>query len=240
MYRTGDLARWRDNGIIEFIGRRDRQVKIRGFRVEPGEIEAALASHPAVREAAVVVQTGTDGARRLIGYVTGMDVGGDGAALKGFLQARLPDYMVPFTIVLLEAMPLTANGKVDRAALPEPVQGRADGQVLPPRTPEEKTLARIWSEVLGVPTVGLSDHFFELGGHSLLATQVIARLRHEIGVDVPLRTLFTAPTLETLAAEVERLRAAGTGTTRTHAIEAIPRSTVRSKRSAPDKPGSGG
>jgi amino acid adenylation domain-containing protein len=232
MYRTGDLARWRDDGVIEFIGRRDRQVKIRGFRVEPGEIEAVLTCHQSVRQASVVVRTATDGDRRLIAYVTSTDAAdGDGAVLKAFLQARLPDYMVPFSIVRLDAMPLTANGKIDRAALPEPGHGRADGEFLPPRTPEEAIVASIWSEVLSLPAVGVSDDFFELGGHSLRATQVVARLRDEIGVEIPLGKLFTARTVESLAAEVECVRSAGAGAIAARAIQPIPRSTVRSSRS---------
>jgi acyl carrier protein len=139
--------------------------------------------------------------------------------------------MVPAAIVLLDAMPLTANGKIDRASLPEPGRGRADGEFLAPRSQEETVVARIWSEVLSLPAVGVLDDFFELGGHSLRATQVVARIRDEIGVDVPLRALFTARTVASLAAEVERVRSAGAGSIASRAIQAIPRSAAQSRRS---------
>jgi amino acid adenylation domain-containing protein len=230
MYRTGDLARWLDDGTLEFVGRGDRQVKIRGFRVEPAELEETLAAHPNVREAAVVARTDTAGDKRLIAYVTSTDSNDDGGALKAFLQARLPEYLVPSAVVRLDAMPLTANGKIDRAALPDPDRDRPDGGFLPPRTPEETTVARIWSEVLSLPTVGVYEDFFELGGHSLRATQVVARLRDEMGVEVPLRTLFTARTVEGLAAEVDRLRIVAAEARPPRAIRPVPRSTVRSRR----------
>jgi acyl carrier protein len=226
MYRTGDLARWRPDGAIEFIGRRDFQVKVRGFRIEPGEIETALTSHPAVRDAVVLARLGDAGDKRLVAYVAA-DEGADTQpeALRAFLQARLPDYMVPSALVRLDALPLTANGKVDRAALPAPGDRPiASTDHIAPRTDAEVAVARIWADLLGAPRVGVHDNFFELGGHSLVATQVVARLRDELGVDIPLRTLFVAPTVEALAADVTR---AMQSVTAEREIQSIPRSAAR-------------
>ncbi|HSF39388.1 MAG TPA: non-ribosomal peptide synthase/polyketide synthase [Thermoanaerobaculia bacterium] len=212
LYRTGDRARYRPDGNLEFLGRLDHQVKIRGFRIELGEIEAALATLPGVREAAVVVREdrseegGRD--RRLVAYVAG-DAAAD--ALRQSLRERLPDYMVPAAFVTLAALPLTANGKVDRKALPAPEWQGSEEDYLAPRTPVEEILAGIWAELLGLERVGAADHFFELGGHSLLATQVTSRLRGAFGVEIPLRTLFEAPTLAELAERVETARRAGAG-----------------------------
>jgi amino acid adenylation domain-containing protein len=205
MYRSGDRVRWRADGLLEFVGRTDFQVKVRGFRVEPGEVEGVLASHPAVREAAVVVR-GTGGDRRLVGYVTAETAGGVTAAeLRSHLVGRLPEYMVPAALVVLDAMPLTAHGKTDRRALPEPgPAAEADGFV-PPRTPTEEVLAGTWAAVLGIERVGAHDDFFALGGHSLLATRVVSRVRGAFGVELPLRALFEAPSLAGLAARVDAL-----------------------------------
>jgi pristinamycin I synthase-3/4 len=196
-YRTGDLARWLPDGTLEFRGRADDQVKIRGFRVEPGEVEAVLASHPAVREAVVVAREG-----RLVAYV----VGGEETELRSFLRERLPEYMVPSAIVALDALPLTRHGKVDRRALPAPGKARPGSRVelVAPRGPVEEALAGIWASLLEVERVGIHDNFFDLGGHSLLATRVVAAIRRELGAEIPLRALFERPTVAQLAGEVAR------------------------------------
>ncbi|HEX2188928.1 MAG TPA: amino acid adenylation domain-containing protein, partial [Longimicrobiaceae bacterium] len=177
MYRSGDRGRWRADGTLEFVGRTDFQVKVRGFRIEPGEIEAALLEHPALVDAVVVAREGGAGERRLVGYVVpeaAAEV--TAAALRAHLKERLPEYMVPSAVVVLERLPLTANGKVDRRALPEPEPATGEGYVAP-RTPAEELVAGIWAEVLKVERVGATDDFFALGGHSLLATRVVSRLR---------------------------------------------------------------
>jgi amino acid adenylation domain-containing protein len=204
LYRTGDRARLRPDGEIEFLGRLDDQVKIRGYRVEPGEIEAALAAHPGVAEAAVGVREGADGDRRLIAWVVAKG-GEQPEDLRGFLGARLPEYEVPSSIVLVDAFPLTPSGKVDRrklAALAPTAEDEATSRYQPPRTPVEEILAGIWSEVLGVARVGVHDEFFALGGHSLLATRVLARVRSLLGASLPVRALFEAPTVAKLAERV--------------------------------------
>ncbi|MET0397695.1 MAG: amino acid adenylation domain-containing protein [Longimicrobiaceae bacterium] len=204
MYRTGDRARRGPAGAIEFIGRTDQQVKIRGFRIEPGEVEAALLEHPALADAVVAVREDVPGERRLAAYVVPReDASVDVEALREGLRRTLPDYMVPGAIVVLEALPLTATGKTDRAALPAPDPAGAAREFVAPRTPVEEMLAGIWGEVLGVERVGAEDDFFDLGGHSLLATRVASRVRAACGVELPVRALFEAPTLERLAERVE-------------------------------------
>jgi amino acid adenylation domain-containing protein len=210
MYRTGDRARWLACGRAEFLGRIDQQVKIRGFRVEPGEIEAVLEAYPAVRQALVLAREDVPGDRRLVGYVV-PEPGADTSTVSGlrsFLGERLPDYMVPSAWVLLEALPLTPSGKIDRRELPAPGARQGKGYVAP-RTEIEERLCRMWLDVLGPPgatgfeRVGIHDSFFELGGHSLLATRVASRMREAFGADVPLRALFERPTVALLAAWVE-------------------------------------
>ncbi|HEX2092675.1 MAG TPA: amino acid adenylation domain-containing protein, partial [Longimicrobiaceae bacterium] len=222
-YRTGDLGRWRPDGTLEFVGRVDEQVKIRGFRVEPGEVEAALLGIPGVREAVVVAREELPGERRLVAYL----VMGGGAEpgtreLRGSLREHLPEYMVPSAFVVLDVLPVTANGKVDRAALPAPEPGR-DGTYVAPRTPLEERLAAIWAEVLGVGRVGVEDDFFALGGHSLLATRVVPRVRDTLVVDLPLRALFEAPTVARLAEWAERAGAAVEGGAAAPPIPPVPR-----------------
>jgi amino acid adenylation domain-containing protein len=204
MYRTGDLVRELASGDLAFAGRVDDQVKVRGFRVEPGEVEAALARHPSVAAAAVV-----GGDDRLVAYVAGDAEPGE---LRRFLAGRLPTHLVPDAFVTLDALPITANGKVDRAALPEaPPAARATGTAALP--PAEARMAAIWAAVLGLDPgrIGPADDFFDLGGHSLLATQVVARVREEFGTDTPLRAIFEAPTVAGLAALVNAESAASPG-----------------------------
>jgi len=202
MYATGDLARWRADGTIEFAGRRDTQVKIRGFRIELAEIEAALVEHPQVRECVVVARPDArgDGERRLVGYLVGASLP-EVDELREFLAARLPEYMVPAVYVPLERLPLTANGKVDRDALPEPARERPSGA---PRTATEEALAALWRELIGLDHVGPDDDFVALGGHSLLATRLAARIERDLGRRVSPSAPLEACTLAALAELVER------------------------------------
>ncbi|MFE5587059.1 amino acid adenylation domain-containing protein, partial [Kitasatospora sp. NPDC056531] len=199
MYRTGDLVRFRTDGQLEYVGRADDQVKVRGFRVEPGEVEAALAEHPAVAQAAVLAKDD-----RLLGYVVvRQDTALTSAQLRGHLLGRLPEYLVPAVLTMLDALPLTPSGKLDRHALPVPdVTGSGTAGGRRPRTPQEQLLAELFAEVLGVTEVGADDSFFDLGGHSLLATRLVARVRTVLGVEVGLRALFEAPTVAALAARL--------------------------------------
>ncbi|WP_157528323.1 non-ribosomal peptide synthetase, partial [Micromonospora rosaria] len=201
LYRTGDLARWRPDGTLEFLGRTDRQIKIRGYRIEPGEIEAALLRHPDVAEALVVADRNPAGDDRLVAYaVPTAQRLPSGSALRAFLRGALPEYMVPSHVVELAAVPLTATGKVDRRALPAPADVDDVVERVPGRTDEERTLAAIWAEALGVPAVGIHEDFFELGGHSLLAARVAGRVRDALRVEMPLRTVFENRTVADLAA----------------------------------------
>ncbi|MET0647060.1 MAG: amino acid adenylation domain-containing protein, partial [Pyrinomonadaceae bacterium] len=204
LYRTGDFARQRADGVVEFLGRRDNQVKVRGFRVEPGEVEAALREHTAVNECAVVVRADETGEGRLVGYVArraGHEVSAE--ELREYLAGRVPRYMMPAVVMVLERLPLTANGKVNRAALPEVTAERPDGAGERPVGEIEEVIARLWEQVLGVEGVGRRENFFELGGHSLRATQLMSRVRETFGVQVSLVVLFEQPTVADLAAAVE-------------------------------------
>ncbi|PAU75284.1 amino acid adenylation domain-containing protein [Halomonas salipaludis] len=193
LYRTGDLVRWREDGQLEYLGRLDHQVKIRGLRIELGEIEAELLSRPEVREAVVVAQESSGGSRLVAYVVPQADSELDTSSLREALGQRLPDYMVPGVVVALEALPLNANGKVDRKALPDP-ELASGSQYAPPQGEVEEALVEIWSEVLGVEQVGRHDNFFELGGHSLLALKVLEKMRHR-GLTAEVRTLFQCPEL---------------------------------------------
>jgi len=212
LYKSGDLGRYRPDGKIDYVGRLDQQVKVRGFRIELGEIEAVVGEHPAVREVAVLAREDGPGERRVVAYImahagASLELG----ELRGFLRQRVPEYMVPSAFVRLEAMPLTPSGKVDRRALPAPDQERPalEEVFVATRTPVEELLAEIWAEVLGLEQVGIYDSFFDLGGHSLLATRLISRLRDAFQVEIPLRSLFEAPTVAGLAESVNTSMRAG-------------------------------
>jgi len=197
MYRTGDLVRRQADGRLEFLGRLDHQVKIRGFRIETGEIESSLRQHPAVRDAVVVVREDT-GEKRLIAYLVvqpGHTVAIDD--LRAHVQQSLPDYMIPSSFVVLDQLPLSASGKVDRQRLPQPNDERPalTKDFVRPRTPIEQEVAGIWEQVLKVREVGVFDNFFALGGHSLLATRVITRVNESLQLELPLRAMFEHPTV---------------------------------------------
>ncbi len=208
LYRTGDLARWLPDGSLAFGGRRDFQVKIRGFRIELGEIEVVLGEHPAIGACAVLAREDHPGDKRLVAYVVGREgVAPGGAELSRYLAERLPVHLYPSAFVALAALPITANGKIDRRALPAPdAAAHRERAYVAPRGPVEETLAGIFAEVLKVPSVGAHDGFFELGGHSLLATQAVTRIRGAFGIELPLRALFEAPSPAELAARVSGLR----------------------------------
>ncbi|MEG3902154.1 amino acid adenylation domain-containing protein [Microcoleus sp. B4-C5] len=214
LYKTGDLARYLPDGNIEFMGRSDHQVKVRGFRIELGEIEAVLSQYPAVREAIALVREDNPGDKRLVAYIVpnselktqDSELIND---LRCYLKQKLPQYMMPSAFVLLEAMPLTPNGKIDRRSLRAPDTNTAEfeSNFTEPRTPDEQLIAEIWAEVLGLERVGIHDNFFELGGHSLLATQAISRLREAFQVELPLRSLFESPTVATVTESLLQYRA---------------------------------
>jgi acyl carrier protein len=205
IYKTGDLARYRPDGSIECLGRIDHQVKVRGFRIELGEIEATLAKLDEVNQCAVAVREDRPGDQRLVAYYVAK---GDGEVStsdwRTYLRTQLPEYMVPQQFVKLESMPLTPNGKVDRKALPLPGMGTASNkEYVAPRTDIERTIADVWMEVLKQDKVAVHDDFFELGGHSLLATQVMSRVNRLFNVQLPLRRLFEARTVEALAEVID-------------------------------------
>ncbi|WP_346728620.1 non-ribosomal peptide synthase/polyketide synthase, partial [Corallococcus exiguus] len=210
LYRTGDLVRWLPEGSIEFLGRLDNQVKLRGYRVELGEVEAVLLKHPGVREAVVLVREDAPGLMRMVAYHVGEDAL-PAAELRSFLQARLPEYMVPSAFVALPTLPLSSSGKVDKQALPVPETLRAEEDFVGPSTDTERRLAAIWSELLGVERVSVHDSFFDLGGHSLVATQLLSRIRNGFQVELPLRVVFEARTLAEQAARVDALAGHASG-----------------------------
>ncbi|MGW7365539.1 amino acid adenylation domain-containing protein [Streptomyces sp. NPDC054841] len=215
LYRSGDRCVWRADGVLEFVGRVDEQVKIRGFRVEPGEVEAVVAGHPGVAECLVMVREDRPGDRRLVAYVRPVpSKSGSGVEpvspveLRGLVQGSLPEYMVPAAFVRVSRFPLTVNGKVDRSALPVPArEDLAVSEGAEPVGEVERTVAEVWSRVLGVDRVGLHDNFFALGGQSLLATEAVARLNDTFGVDLSLPMIFQEPTVAALAARIEEERA---------------------------------
>jgi amino acid adenylation domain-containing protein len=205
LYRTGDLVRWRPDGTLEFLGRLDNQVKIRGYRIEPGEVESALGGHPALANAAVIVD-GQSADKRLLAYVVPADTAAapSPAQLRRYLAGKLPPYLVPAGFVVLPELPLTPSGKLDRNALPVPAVDRAGGAEggLAPRDSTEAAVAAICAELLGVPSVGVEDDFFALGGHSLLAMRLVSRVNRTLHADVPLRRFLGTPNVATLAAAV--------------------------------------
>ena len=206
VYRTGDLVRWREDGVLEFLGRMDQQVKIRGFRVEPAEIETVLCQNPAISEAAVIACEDISGEKYLAAYLVaapGQQV--EQSELRAYLHQKVPEYLIPAIFIALPAFPLTPNGKIDRRALPTPE--RTSFQQIEayqaPRTPFEEILVEIWTDVLKLDRIGIHQNFFEIGGHSLRATQVISRIRNVFQIDFPLRILFESPTIAQLAAQIE-------------------------------------
>ncbi|HEX2569426.1 MAG TPA: amino acid adenylation domain-containing protein, partial [Polyangia bacterium] len=233
LYRTGDMAKWLPGGFVEYLGRTDHQIKIRGFRIEPGEIAAVLKQHAGVQEALVMARDDGTGDKRLVAYVvprpgagprpveaqadtaTTAPAGGEAievspVVLRNFLKDRVPDYMVPAAVMLLEALPLTPHGKVDLGALPAPgVEIDERNGLVAPRTPREAELAAIWQTVLRREPIGVTDDFFEVGGHSLLATQVVARIRTAFQIELPVRALFEAPTIAGLAERIDEALRAG-------------------------------
>ncbi len=225
LYKTGDLARFRSDGELEYLGRNDFQVKVRGFRIELGEIETVLMRDAAVDQAVVIARELRADDIRLIAYLklaAGATLAED--ALRDFLRESLPEYMVPQHFVGVEAYPLTPNGKIDRKALPSPKIEREASEYVEPRTPEERLVAALWQEALGIPRVSVNDNFFQLGGHSLLASQISARLRRDHGVVVPFRKFFEAPTIERFAALIGGAERSSEG-----GPSAIPRRTERGR-----------
>jgi amino acid adenylation domain-containing protein len=206
LYKTGDRARWREDGTLEHLGRLDFQVKLRGYRIELGEIEATLAGHPAVQQAVVVAREDEPGEKRLVAYVVAQDAPAELVErLRAHLRAKLPEYMVPSALMVLDAMPLTPNGKIDRKALPAPQRAGLQEAYVAPRTATEETVMVVFREVLGRNDFGITDNFFDLGGHSLMAARLMHRLRAVSGILLPLRNLFERPTVVGLAETMDRL-----------------------------------
>jgi len=224
LYKTGDLARYLSDGNIEFLGRIDNQVKIRGYRIELGEIESVLCQHPGVMEAVVVAREDVPGDKRLVAYLVAASQNSSVSELRGFLKAKLPEYMIPSASMFLESLPLMPNGKIDRKSLPAPDRHR-DGleqAYVALRSPTEEILAGIWAEVLKIEQVGIHDNFFELGGHSLLATRVVSRIRDSFRIDFPLRRIFETPTIAGLAEWLEKAKSTGSSANLA-GIVAVPR-----------------
>jgi amino acid adenylation domain-containing protein len=216
LFRTGDLGRYLAGGNIEYRGRRDHQVKVRGFRIELGEVEAALATHPQVDEVVVVTRDDLNGDKRLVAYVVAKGQTGSEptiADLRAHLRTKLPEYMIPSAFVMMETMPLTPSGKLDRLALPDPGYTGPTDNFVAPRTATEEVLANIWARELGIDRVGGTDDFFALGGHSLLLTRIASRIREAFAIELPLRTLFEASTVGGLAEKIEIARQSAEGLT---------------------------
>ncbi|MUG92983.1 amino acid adenylation domain-containing protein [Scytonema sp. UIC 10036] len=225
LYKTGDKARYLADGFIEFLGRIDNQVKIRGFRIELGEIEAALTQHPQVRETVAIAGDDILSEKRIIAYIVpAQESIPTISELRAYLKQKLPEYMVPSAIVMLDALPLTPSGKVDRKALkvPEASRGYLSEAYVAPRTPMEEILVSLWAEILGQQQIGIHDNFFDLGGHSLLATQLISRVRDVLQLELPLRYLFEAPTPALLAESIAQTQGQNTAV-ESNAIERVAR-----------------
>ena len=210
VYRTGDCGSYDNEGLLRISGRLDDQVKIRGNRVEPAEVAAILAQYPGMRECAVVAREDANGEKCLVAYLAQnpgrakLSV----LALCDFLKQKLPDYMIPAGFVTLDKLPLTPNGKLDRQALPALDTGQSAARYLAPRDHTERTLAKLWSDLLKLDKVGVQDDFFALGGHSLLATRLVSQIRREFDVEIPLRAIFENPTIERLALQIAEKRTA--------------------------------
>ncbi|TAF05877.1 MAG: amino acid adenylation domain-containing protein, partial [Nostocales cyanobacterium] len=203
LYKTGDLVRYLPDGNIEFLGRIDNQVKIRGFRIELGEIEAVLSQTADIQASCIIVREDNPGDKRLVAYIVANKTQTI-SQLRENLKARLPEYMIPSTFVYLESLPLTPSGKIDRLALPKPsINTETEDKYVAPTTPTEEILTGIWTQVLKIERVGIKDNFFELGGHSLLATQLVSRIRASFQVEIPLKNIFTSPTIEQQAQIIE-------------------------------------
>ena len=198
LYRTGDKARYLSDGAIDFLGRLDGQVKLRGFRVETGEIESAIAGNPSIRENAVIMREDSPGSSYLAAYIVPASLILTGDEIRAYLKGMLPEYMIPSTFTMLDSLPRTASGKVDRRALPAPDGRTGAGEYVPPANYIEETLASVWREILGIEKAGIHDNFFALGGHSLHATQVITRINKAFSIDLPLREIFRNPTIAEL------------------------------------------
>ncbi|MBV9788833.1 MAG: amino acid adenylation domain-containing protein, partial [Chloroflexi bacterium] len=252
MVRTGDLGRWRADGTVEILGRIDHQVKLRGYRIELDEISARLRQHPAVHDAVTVIQPGADGTSQLVAYVVenldwrtqNLGVASDGskspgghpvlgsADLRQHVGAQLPEFMVPSAIVVLDALPLLPNGKLDRKALPAPsTPGSAETRYVAPRTETERRLAAIWADVLKIERIGVEDSFFDLGGHSLLAMQLLVRIQEDLKAELSLRTIFEQPAIAALAPLIDQARAA-TSSNPSVPLARVSREAYRARRSS--------
>jgi acyl carrier protein len=213
LFKTGDLGRFLPDGRLEYLGRADNQVKLRGIRIELGEIESILNHHPLVQESVVTVWGNSPESEQLVAYVVGVGNTVPGPTeLRQYLNSRVPNYMIPYTFVALEALPLLSNGKVNRNALPpvNPDQDAAPNAFIAPRNEIEEKLALLWRDLLGIERIGIDRNFFQLGGHSLLGMQLLARIRRMFDVELPVRRLFEEPTIAGLALEIEKARAQGT------------------------------
>jgi acyl carrier protein len=206
LYKSGDLARYLPDGNIDFVGRIDQQVKIRGFRVELGEIESVLGSHEAIQQAIVLAFSHQSGGKYLAAYII-LNHGHptDGNIFRKYLKQKLPEFMIPGRFVFLDSFPMTPSGKIDRLRFPKPELTRPElnNQIVRPRTPTEKTLLKIWTEVLGINEIGVYDNFFELGGHSLMVTQVVSRVNQRYPMSLSIRNIFDSPTIADLAIIIE-------------------------------------
>ncbi|MTJ18581.1 MULTISPECIES: non-ribosomal peptide synthetase [unclassified Dolichospermum] len=202
LFKTGDVARYSSNQNLEILGRMDFQVNIRGMRVELEEIEAVIKLHPSIREAVVSAREDVSGGQRLVAYIVVNNQDFNSGELRNFLASKLPDYMIPHTLMVMEKLPVLPNGKLDRKSLPEPDLSAIQSEFIPPQTPTQEIIAKIWAEVLGIERIGIHDNFLELGGHSLLASLVISRLREALSLELSIASLFAAPTIATFSEQI--------------------------------------